>query len=224
MRHQGCELILVRHGQTACTSSGRFCGSHDPKLSPVGERMAEYMSQHPSFENVDLMLSSPSNRTRATAQTIAAAAGVPFAVDERLREMSFGRWENLLPSEIEDQLALEQWRQDPAFWNPPGGESGLEVMARTMNAVRDAVRSSGRVVLITHKAPIRLIVAFFLGLSPSVYREVASVAVGSITHLCLGAQRPRLRSLGDLSHLPRSWRDDPDTINDISGLPISMDD
>jgi probable phosphoglycerate mutase len=144
--------------------------------------------------------------------------------------LSFGEWEDRLPTEV-DPAALRRWELDPALYSPPGGETGLEVLARAVAAVRDAAgmaaeaaaqttaqttaarrRSPGTVAVVAHKAPIRLVLSFFLGLPPSRYRDIANVAVGSISRLTLHEDEGRasLLALGDVSHLPPEWRMNPD--------------
>ncbi|GLZ37107.1 histidine phosphatase family protein [Actinokineospora sp. NBRC 105648] len=207
------ELVLIRHGQTHCTRQGRFCGDHDGGLSPVGERMGGYLAEHPALAGTELLLCSPARRALATAEPIGGRTGLPVTVDDRLRELSFGAWEDRLPAEVADTPAHQRWTEDPALFTPPGGESGLAVMARAVAAVRDALEHSSRVAVVTHKAPVRLIMSFFLGLPPSRYREIAAVTVGSVTRLRLSDGRATLRAVGELDHLPPEWRADPDHID-----------
>ena len=157
------------------------------------------------------MVTGPSRRAVLTAEAIAAAAGARMVVDDRLRELSFGEWEDRLPWEV-DRLALRPWERDPALFSPPGGETGLEVTARAVAAVRDASRAAPSVAVVTHKAPIRLVLAFFLGLPPSRYRHIGPIGTGSISRLALGDDRATLLALGDVSHLPEAWRENPDVV------------
>jgi probable phosphoglycerate mutase len=202
------EVSLIRHGQTRCTLDGRFCGDHEGELTGVGRDMGEYIAKNPALGSVALVVCSPSRRALLTAETIAEARAARLVVDDRLRELSFGEWEDRLPGDV-DRLALRRWERDPALFSPPGGETGLEVMARAVAAVRDAVLTAQPVAVVTHKAPIRLVLSFLLGLPPSRYREMGNIAVGSISRLVLGDDRVTLTALGDVSHLPEVWRSDP---------------
>ncbi|GIF15718.1 histidine phosphatase family protein [Actinoplanes teichomyceticus] len=210
-----CRLVLVRHGQTPCTVDGLFCGSHDAALSSVGERMTEALARHPALAGVELLLTSPALRARQTARAISRASGLDPQVDDRLRELSFGAWENLRPAEVPDPAAHRRWVRDPAYFAPPGGETGLQVQARVLDLVRDATAGRSAVAVVTHKAPIRLIVAFFLGMPASRYRDIGVVSVGSVTELTIGAGRGDVRVLGDVTHLPQPWRRDPDRAADV---------
>jgi phosphomannomutase len=207
------DLLLIRHGQTPCVIVNRFCGTHESVLTPEGERMVGYLASHPSLDGIDRLVSSPQWRAIQTAEVIAASRPVTVEVERRVREASFGGWENRLPSEFDeaDIQAHRRWEYDPALYSPPGGESGLEVMARAVAAVRDLLRDGGKVAIVSHKAPIRLIICFFLGLSPSRYRDIGNVSVGSVSRLRFDGSRCVLAALGDVSHLPLAWRAAPDT-------------
>ncbi|SCF06506.1 probable phosphoglycerate mutase [Micromonospora haikouensis] len=208
---RGCRLILIRHGQTPCTLAGRFCGSHDSALTPVGEQMAEAIGNHPALHGIEAVVSSPAQRARHTARMIAEKHGQRVVVDDRLRELHFGTWENLLPSDVPVPAEHERWELDPAYFSPPDGESGLDVLARAVAAVRDAMHGRSAVAVVTHKAPVRLVLAFFLGIPPSRYRDIAGVSVASVSWLTVRPTGSTLHRLGDVSHLPQPWRANPDT-------------
>jgi broad specificity phosphatase PhoE len=217
---QGCRLVLVRHGQTSCTVTGRFCGTHDGLLTPVGERMADAVSDHPALRGVEAVVSSPATRALRTAQVIARSHGRSVVVDDRLRELHFGAWENLLPSDVPVPAEHERWQRDPAYFSPPGGESGLDVLARTVAAVRDAMRGRSAIAVVTHKAPVRLVLAFFLGIPPSHYRDIGPVTVGSVSWLTVRRDGATVHGLGDVSHLPVSWQADSDRARLDDDVPL----
>ncbi|WP_165968504.1 histidine phosphatase family protein [Saccharopolyspora elongata] len=202
-------LLLIRHAQTQCTVEGRFCGAHDATLTATGETMARHLAGHPALDGIDLVLSSPATRARATAERLTRGTG-KYEVDDRLRELSFGAWESKKPSDLHGDERYESWKRNPALHCPPGGESGLEVAARVVAAVRDALERSREVAVVTHKAPVRLAACFLLGIPLSRYRDLAAAPVGSVTELTFDQDHVRLRGLGDVSHLPPEWRRNPD--------------
>ncbi|MFF5565782.1 histidine phosphatase family protein [Streptomyces sp. NPDC012623] len=205
-----CRLVLIRHGQTPCTATGRFCGTHEAQLTPVGEEMARAAGTHHALHGIETVITSPAARARRTAQAVATAHRTPTVVDDRLRELRFGTWENLLPREVPVPAEHQRWEHNPAYHSPPGGETGLEVMARAVAAVRDATHQHTAVAVVTHKAPIRLILAFFLGIPPARYRDIAGITVASVSWLTITPHTTTLHGLGDVSHLPAPWRRDPD--------------
>jgi broad specificity phosphatase PhoE len=204
------ELILIRHAQTQCTLDGSFCGRHDPPLSPTGRLMAEQLADAPVLRSVQALLCSPSVRSRDTCQPLADRLGLTAVVDERLRELDFGDWERLRPVELAGDRRYASWQDDPAAVSPPGGETGRVVAARVVAAARDALAGCSTVALVTHKAPVRLLLCQLFGQPLRDYRAVRPAAVASISRVSFRSGRPELLALGDVSHLPAGWRSSPD--------------
>ncbi|MEM1007707.1 MAG: histidine phosphatase family protein [Myxococcota bacterium] len=78
------------------------------------------------------ILSSPLQRCHLPAQQLAKHYNIPLSVDTRLMEVSYGRWEGLLWSEIEQQEpdALQAWMSNWQQEAPPEGESLLHFFQR----------------------------------------------------------------------------------------------
>lgn len=205
-------IYFVRHSQTPCVRVNRFCGDHEASLTPEGMEM-NCLVREREFPGAELVLTSPRGRACATAQTIAESKDLPVVVDEGVRETSFGGWENLLPSELgePERLQHQRWEANPALHAPSGGETGLAVMARAVEAVRRAAEGVQGMIVVSHKAPIRLVLSFFLDLPPARYRDLSGLKVSSVTELSVSSTTARLRSLGDVSHLHAAWQGDPDT-------------
>jgi probable phosphoglycerate mutase len=209
------ELVLLRHAQTGCTVNGVFCGEHDPPLSPVGRLMSDTLPDAAGLAGLRRLYISPSGRSVQTSTALAARFGLAPQVEPRLRELSFGRWESRTPRQVRFELAYRRWYRDPARCAPPDGETGLAVLGRAVAAATEALAPGGRfdgakVALLTHKAPVRLLVCHFLGLPPQQYRQLAPVGVCSVTRIAFDGGRPRLIELGNVDHLPARWRADPD--------------
>jgi probable phosphoglycerate mutase len=204
------ELLLVRHAQTGCTLDGSFCGAHDPPLSAAGQLMAGQLAGAELLRDVEALVCSPSIRSLASCRPLADRAGLVASVDRRLRELDFGRWEQLRPVELAGDRRYARWLDDPANQSPPGGETGRAVLDRTVAAARHALAGAGTVALITHKAPIRLLLCQLFGQPLRGYRSVGPVSVASISRISFRSGRPELLALGDVRHLPAGWRAAPD--------------
>src|SRR6185312_7325232 len=172
--------------------------------------MAEQLADAAVLRAVDTVLCSPSERSRDSCRPLADRLGLAVTVDERLRELDFGDWEQLLPAELDGDRRYARWQDDPAAVSPPGGETGRAVATRVLAATRDALATGGTVALVTHKAPIRLLLCQLFGQPLRHYRAVRPVAVASISRVSFRSGRPELLSLGDVSHLPAGWRAAPD--------------
>jgi probable phosphoglycerate mutase len=129
-------LILTRHGQAAAADV-MLGGQLDVPLTANGREEARALASRLAGVRVDRIIASPMRRAMETAQTI--ATGRPVEVDERLRELDYGRWEGLTYAEIEarDPELRAQWEDDPAATHSPGGESGDDVAARTRSFLVD---------------------------------------------------------------------------------------
>lgn len=151
-------LILVRHGRTALNAAGRLQGRLDVPLDDVGREQALAVANH--VGPVDVLISSPLTRAVQTAETF----GVPFLIDERWLELSYGRFEGLLSSEALSAEAWERWRDD-ATYVPLGGESLVDLDVRVRAACEELVDQARDcdVAVVSHVSPIKSAVAWALG-------------------------------------------------------------
>jgi probable phosphoglycerate mutase len=131
-------LILTRHGQAAAGDI-MLGGQLDVPLTPEGRQEAEALAHRLAGVRIDRIIASPMLRAIETAQTI--ATGRPVELDERLRELDYGRWESLTYAEIEarDPELRARWEHDPAATHSPGGESGDDVAARALTFLVDLI-------------------------------------------------------------------------------------
>src|SRR5581483_10466265 len=144
-------------------------------------------------------------RARMTAEPIARATGLTPAVDEGLREIAYGSWEGRKEKEIAqtERDAYHAWRGDPALVAPPGGESAFAIAARALPVVLRARRehAAGRILLVSHKATVRVIVCAMLGMPLGRFRTHVACPTASITAFEFGDRGPMLIRIGDTAHL-----------------------
>src|SRR5436309_14449169 len=78
--------------------------------------------------------------------------------------------------EVEEKFPEEaaEWEKDPYTFAPVGGESGLAVTARALPALIELVRehSGKNILVISHKATIRLLLSSLLGFDLRRYRDI----------------------------------------------------
>jgi probable phosphoglycerate mutase len=95
------------------------------------------------------------------------------------------------------------WEEDPFTFAPAGGESGLSVMARALPVIREiVVRHAGQnVLVVTHKATIRLVISSLLGFDARGYRDRLDQHPACLNVLDFrDAVRARLMLFNDISH------------------------
>ncbi len=199
-------LYLVRHGQTDYSIANRFCGSIDPPLNATGVAMAEALGARYGAEPWAAIYASPRLRTQQTAAPTASRAGVPVQVEEGLREIAYGEWEGRPEADVErdDHARFSAWSTHPGRVAPPGGETGDQIAQRAL-AVIDAIRarhSDGKVLVVSHKATLRVLVCALLGLDVDLFRVRIAQKVCAVSVIDFKKTGPLLQTLGDVSHLP----------------------
>jgi probable phosphoglycerate mutase len=201
-------VYLVRHGATLSTAEDRFSGSADVELSDEGKEQARLLGERLASEPVRHVYASPMRRTLLTAELIAAPHGLsPFA-DDALREIHHGHWEGVARAEVEQRFPgeFQAWEADPFTYAPPGGESGVRVMARALPAIRRMVEQHDgeTVVVVSHKATIRLVLCALLGIDARGYRDRLDQDPAALNALDFkDVVRARLILFNDISHYSR---------------------
>lgn len=131
-------LVLLRHGQTEWNAGSRMQGQLDTDLTDLGREQAAAAAEVLAKRQPVTIVSSDLRRALDTATALGERAGVAVRVDERLRETHLGDWQGLTHIEV-DALAPGArlaWRDD-ARWAPHGGESRVDVAARSVPLVQE---------------------------------------------------------------------------------------
>lgn len=152
-------LVIVRHGETEWSASGRHTGRTDLPLSARGVREAEALASRLAGWNPVLVLASPRTRARATAE-LAGFGSVE--IDENLAEWDYGDDEGLTSAQI--------CARDPGWtiWRGPvpGGECIDAVAARADHVIARVLAEDGPVVCFAHGHISRMIAARWCELEP----------------------------------------------------------
>ncbi len=168
-------IFLVRHGATVLTDEDRFAGATDVPLSEVGREQATRLALRLSEEEIAAAYASPLGRAAETARILARPHRLEVELMPELREISHGRWEEMTRREVDERFPEEAaaWNDDPYTFAPEGGESGLAATARALPAILEIVRRhpGQRVIVVSHKATIRLLLSSLLGFDPRRYRD-----------------------------------------------------
>ena len=67
--------------------------------------------------------------------------------------------------------------------------------------------TAGNVLVVSHKATIRIILCSLLGIDLGRYRDRIEMPVASLSVIKFGQYGPMLQRLGDRYHLPQALRD-----------------
>jgi broad specificity phosphatase PhoE len=194
-------LHLVRHGETSQSAEGVLCGDMDPPLTDRGLQQAVALGKRLTEFCPQAVYASPMLRARLTAQPLLDACSLDVHLEYGLREIGYGEWEGHTESQLkeEDPEAYESWNSDPAVYAPPGGESGYAIAARALPVV-DRIRAAhkeGQVVIVSHKATIRVITCALLGLHVGRFRDRIACPTASLTTFEYGTRGPMLVRIGE---------------------------
>jgi probable phosphoglycerate mutase len=198
-------LLLVRHGATQLTAEDRFSGAVGVDLSEEGRAQVTRLAERLTAEPIRAVYTSPLSRTVETATLLAAPHGLPLIHRDGLREISHGRWEGLTRREVESRFPDEYtaWEADPFTFAPQEGESGLGVLARALPVIREIVSAhpGERVLVVSHKATLRLILSSLLGFDARGYRDRLDQSPACLNVVDFrDPARARLMLFNDISH------------------------
>ncbi|MEU1408711.1 histidine phosphatase family protein [Streptomyces sp. NPDC005728] len=186
------DLLLVRHGETEWSLSGRHTSWTDLPLTTHGEEQAESLAPLLTERTYALALTSPLDRAIRTAGLAGLTGAVP---DLDLHEWDYGGYEGVTTVDI------HRGRPGWDLWTdgvPPGpeghpGESPEEIGARAdrvLSRVESALATdTGDVILVAHAHFLRVLTARRLGLQPAEGR-LFQLATGTVSRLSTEHGRP----------------------------------
>lgn len=217
-------LYVVRHGATQMTAEDRFSGATGAELSAEGRQQAARLGERLQDDQIAAVYASPLSRSADTARIIAGVCGVPPVLREELREISHGPWEGLTRREVEERFPDDYaaWESDPFTFAPKGAESGVAVLARALPLIRDIVTAhEGQTVLVvSHKATIRLVLCSLLGIDARGYRDRLDQSPACLNVLDFkGPVHARLTLFNDTSHYTDRPRESRQHLSKVWGDP-----
>jgi len=204
-------LYLLRHGQTALSRDDVFCGSGlDPELTPEGMEMAQAFAR--AYREVEwrAVYSSSLQRAITTAQPLCNTVGINLQARAELNEIAYGKWEGLTRDQVSKEYHDEyiSWLADPAWHAPTGGESAIVIARRGLQVIEEIQKqfTGGNVLIVSHKATIRIILCSLLGIDVGRFRYRLACPVGSASMVEFTSNGPILKALADRSHLSEELR------------------
>jgi probable phosphoglycerate mutase len=198
-------LFLIRHGATPLTAEDKFSGSDNVHLSDEGWDQVRHLAIRLADDNLSAIYTSPLDRTMETAKIIAEPHGLVPIPRDGLREINHGHWEGLSRKDVEMRFSDEYaaWESDPFSFAPEGGESGISVLARSLPIIREIVvkHKDETLLVVSHKATLRLIISSLLGFDARGYRDRLDQAPACLNILDFkDPVRARLMLFNDVSH------------------------
>ena len=153
---------------------------------------------------------SPMKRTIATAKPLCDAIGMEMQLRDGLKEIDYGKWEGQTPEFVKQHYEEDyiRWLTEPA-WNPPTeGETAVRIASRASLVISEieAKYPTGNVLVVSHKATIRIILCSLLGIDLGRYRDRLGALAASVSVVKFDEHGPLLEILGDRSYMDDELR------------------
>jgi broad specificity phosphatase PhoE len=172
------EVVLVRHGETEWSRTGRHTGRTDVPLTEAGERQARAVGEALRGREFAVVLSSPLTRALSTARL----AGFEPEVRDDLAEWDYGEYDGVTTPEIRENVpGWTVWG-----YGALGGESVADLAARADRVVDGLLDADGDVLVFSHGHFLRVLTARWLELGAA---EGRLFALDSGTLSALGFER-----------------------------------
>lgn len=173
-------VLLVRHGRTKANADGILAG-HMPgvKLDSQGRKQAAELAERLSEVRIPRIISSPLERTVATADAIAAfqRRAVIRDVDDRFVECKYGDWTGKKLGDLakEPMWSVVQAHPSAAVFPGNDGESMRDMQHRAVEGIRkwnETVGADGLYVVVSHGDVIKAILADALGMHLDAFQRI----------------------------------------------------
>jgi probable phosphoglycerate mutase len=158
---------------------------------------------------------SPLRRAVETAQPLCDRCHLQMQLRSGLREVMYGHWEGMHPSAVDQAYHDEYvaWLTDPAWYAPVGGERAVDIARRSAQVLDEIEHThhSGHILVVSHKATIRIMLSTLLGIDVGRYRDRLDMPVAAVSVVELAKRGPLFHTMADRSHLSEALRSLPCT-------------
>ena len=168
------DLLAARHAKVAV--DGICYGQRDVPVVTDADAASDILLEQLARRatRVARVWASPWSRTREPALRVAQRLGVPLAVDARISELAFGRWEGKPYADLEREADFVAWMANWTTAAPPGGERVADLVARVRAWRQEVQVRQEAVFALTHAGVVRVLRAEARGVG---YEGVADTPV-----------------------------------------------
>jgi alpha-ribazole phosphatase len=146
------DLILLRHFEPLVEAGVCYGRSDIPARVPDTAELDGLAAALPA--GIAAVAASPLARCRSLAEPLARRLGLPLAIDPRLAEIDFGRWEMRRWDDI-PRAEIDAWAADVTGARPHGGESVADMTARVRGFITERRGGPGPLLIVTHLGVVR---------------------------------------------------------------------
>ena len=203
-------IYLLRNAETEYCRTGRYCSQNGVLLTDRGQQMADYFAKTYHSITWKAIFCSPLSHAAATVQPLCQITGLGVQRRDDLRELSFGQWEGMDKGEVNTAFHDDyiRWLADPAWNTPTDGEKAMQVARRSSDVLAEIEETypDGNVLVVSHKATLRIMLCTLLGIDVGRYRDRLAMPVTAVSLVEQMEYGPFVRQLNDCSHLPLHLR------------------
>lgn len=152
MRINITKICIVRHGETEWNAIGRLQGRSDIPLNAKGIKQAEESGEYLKNSQWDVIITSPLQRAKKTAEIINTYIDVPLVVMDDFKEKSFGDAEGMTIEEI--KMAFP----DRNYTNQESSDALIQRLMGGLEKIKHNFEDKN-VLLVAHGAVINAILA-----------------------------------------------------------------
>ena len=179
-------LHLIRHGENEFVKGGRLAGRlPDVHLNKKGFAQAEALAKSLHGMPIKALYSSPLERAMETASPIAKSLGIEITIRAGLLETDYGDWEGKTLKSLRRRNLWSTVQNRPSLMRFPNGESIAECQTRIVSEIewiRHQHKPNDTVACVYHSDPIKLTVAFYLGMPLDNFQRLV-ISTATITTL-----------------------------------------
>ena len=156
-------LFVIRHGKTDWNSESRVQGQSNIKLNEMGIKQAENIREKIENRNIDIIICSPLDRTKQTAEIINKNMDLPIMVDDRIKERNFGIFEGKKTREIEEWKEYLKYHKNKELEE---GEKIQDFFSRIFDFASEIEKEAQdkNILVVTHGGVARGLECYFKGI------------------------------------------------------------
>lgn len=149
------EYFIMRHGEADANVGGWIASGNEKNkkkishLTNKGIREIEELAKRLSTKKIDIIFTSPHERTKKSAEIIAEKIGTRVVVDKNLKEIEVGKFNWRPIGEYKKEYPNTEYRFNHA---PKGGETLMELKERIYGFIRkiDRKYNGKRILIVSH--------------------------------------------------------------------------
>ena len=156
-------IFVIRHGKTDWNTLSKIQGQSNIELNEIGIKQAEEVRDKIEKKNIDLIICSPLDRTKQTAEIINKNLKLPIKYNDKLKERNFGIYEGKTSKEVEKWEEILKYHQNEEVKQ---GEKIQDFFGRVFESLEEIEKNykDKNVLLVTHGGVARAIDCYFNGI------------------------------------------------------------